>query len=83
VRLWQLTDHSVAALRTFLPGGLFTNVVDPAGWLEDPIVYRNGEPMLGVVTHEQEGLLRATAEELRELETLGFDFERSGASIEF
>jgi hypothetical protein len=83
VRLWHLTDHTMAALRTFLPAGLFTNVVDPAGWLEDPIVYRNGESMLGVVTHEQEGLLRATAEELRELETLGFDFERSSASIEF
>jgi hypothetical protein len=39
--------------------------------------------MLGVVTHEQEGVLRVSSDELRELERLGFDFELAGNSIEY
>jgi hypothetical protein len=83
VRLWRLTGDSIESLRRFLPGGLFSHVVDPAGWLEDPTVYRDGELLLGVVTHEQEGVLRVTAPELRELETLGFDFAPRGSAITY
>jgi hypothetical protein len=83
VRLWRLDSTSAALLESYLPRGLFTNAVNPLGWFEDPLVYRNGELMLGVVTHEQEGVLRVSSDELRELERLGFDFELAGNSIEY
>lgn len=83
VRLWRLVDDTATLLRAFMPQGLFTHAVDPRGWLEDPTVYRQGELMLGVVTHEQEGVLRATADELRELAALGFAFQPAGTSITF
>ncbi len=81
VRLWRLDDGSLELLRGFMPRGLFTHRVDPAGWLEDPIVYRGNEVMLALVTAEQEGLLRVEADELRELERLGFGFSAAGAAI--
>ncbi|HEX6532946.1 MAG TPA: hypothetical protein VF041_00030 [Gemmatimonadaceae bacterium] len=74
IRLWRLDDRTEALLHPYLPQGLFTNAVDPRGWIEDPLVYRNGELMLGVVTHERDGVLRATADEMRELDALGFVF---------
>ena len=83
VRLWALNEEAVVALRTFMSGGLFTHVVDPRGWLEDLAIYRDGALMLGIVTHEQEGVLRATPQEVRELETLGFDFSAHGEAIAF
>lgn len=81
IRLWRLDERTETLLRPFFPRGLFTNAVDPRGWLEDPLVYRNGELMLGVVTHEREGVLRATEDEMRELDALGFTFEPAGARI--
>ena len=83
VRLWALNEGAIASLRTFMSEGLFTHVVDPRGWLEDLAIYRDGALMLGVVTHEQEGVLRATPQEVRELETLGFDFSSHGDAITF
>jgi hypothetical protein len=83
VRLWALNEQAIVSLRTFMSEGLFTHRVDPRGWLEDPVIYRNGALMLGVVTHEQEGVLRATPQEVRELETLGFDFASRGEAITY
>lgn len=83
VRLWRLDEDALQALRAFLPDGLFTHRVDPHGWLEDLMLFRDGQLMLGVVTHQREGLVRVTAEELRELERIGFDFSPEATAIRF
>ena len=49
VRLWRLDADTVPMLRQFMPDGLFTHRVDPRGWLEDPMLFRDGQLMLGVV----------------------------------
>jgi hypothetical protein len=63
VELWRLCDETVSALRVAFPQGYFS--YSPAdAWFEDLLVYRaNGALMLGVITHEQEGVLRVTEEE--------------------
>lgn len=71
VRRWALSEASLAALLPFLPGGLFAWVASPAGWLEDLTVYRGGELVLGIVTHEQEGILRLGADEHAAVAALG------------
>ncbi len=83
VRLWRLDDRAVPLLREFLADGLFTHRVDPRGWLEDPMLFRDNQLVLGVVTHQQEGVLRVTPDELRELERTGFDFSHEATSIRF
>lgn len=83
VRLWRLDDDVMSSLYRFLPDGLFTHRIDPHGWLEDPMLFRDGELMLGVVTHQREGVLRVTPDELRELERIGFDFAHEASAIRF
>jgi hypothetical protein len=83
VRVWRLDEEALQALRAFLPDGLFTHRVDPHGWLEDLMLFRDGELVLGVVTHQREGLVRVTADELRELERIGFDFAPEATAIRF
>ena len=81
LRVWRVDEDALQALRSFLPDGLFTHRVDPHGWLEDLMLFRLGELMLGVVTHQREGVVRVTAEELRELERIGFDFAAEATSV--
>ena len=71
VRLWTLDAESLALLEPFFPDGLFTHGVHERGWLEDLVLYRRGEFLLGVITHEREGLIRVTPAEERELIELG------------
>lgn len=71
VRLFTLNDESLEALLPFIPGGLFHNLASPDGWFEDFACYRNGDLMLGVVTHLQEGTMRLTAEEHAEVAQMG------------
>lgn len=83
LRLWRLDEAALQALHAFLPDGLFTHRVDPHGWLEDPMLFRDGQLMLGVVTHQREGMVRVTTDELRELERIGFDFSPEATAIRF
>ena len=71
VRLWRLTPISLALLEEFLPDGLFTYDTRERGWFEDPLVYRRGELLLGVITHEREGVILVTPEEAANLAALG------------
>jgi hypothetical protein len=63
--LWTLDASSIEALQTLLPDGIFQ--YDPRGgagaWFEDPILYRDGELMLGVLSHEAFAVLRVTDRE--------------------
>lgn len=71
VRLWRLTPLSLALLEEFLPDGLFSHDVQERGWFEDPVLYRGGELLCGVITHEREGYLRVSSDETQELLRLG------------
>jgi hypothetical protein len=70
--LWSLTPDTVALLRDAMPGGVFDYKVGPDLWLEDLALYRTGEFMMGVVTHEHAGVLRVTQQELAELNQMQF-----------
>jgi hypothetical protein len=63
--LWRLTPESIQILRSFLDEGLFTYPAGdwPTGCLENPTFYRAGEVMLGIVSHEREGILRLLTSE--------------------
>lgn len=79
--LWRLNSASFALLQEFLPDGLFTYRSDKDDWLEDPVLYRKGEFMLGVVSHEHEGIVRVTDSERRLLEAEGFAFRPFGSYV--
>lgn len=78
VRLFAFSEASLAALLPFVARGLFHSAPGPAGWLEDFVVYRGGELVFGVVTHEQEGTLRLTAAEHADVAGLGVESIDSG-----
>lgn len=71
VRRWTLNEQSLARLLTFLDDGLFHSPAGPDGWLEDLAIYRRGELVLGVTSHERDGVLRLTPDEHHELAALG------------
>lgn len=71
--VWALTPETLALLREHLSGGLFMSPANAqAVWLEDPLFYRGGELMLGIVSHEGEGVLLLTSLEAAELAAAGF-----------
>ena len=74
-------DASLVALQDFLTGGIFTCEVGAVGWLEDLTLYRRGELMLGIVSHESEGILRVSHEERQLLEQGGFLFHAYGPCV--
>jgi hypothetical protein len=82
VRRWALTADSLAALLPFLSHGLFEPHVGPSGWLEDLAIRRRGELVLGVVTHEREAVLRLTAAEHAEVQSLGVSSSAIGTTID-
>lgn len=73
VRLWALTRESLDELLRFHAAGLLATDVGPNGWLEDLIVYRRGELIFGVVSHEQTIVLRVANDERETLSNMGTD----------
>jgi hypothetical protein len=70
--LWTLSEQSIGVLHQAFPDGLFTHPsCAPEGWCEDVIVYRAGRLMLGIVSHEQEGLLQLSSVEAAAFDQLG------------
>ena len=64
-----------------LPSGLFQfSCGDRTGWAEDPVVYRNGRLMLGIISHEGIAELRISKREEESLATIGLrgDFSEDG-----
>lgn len=81
LELWRLTSKSLTFLEEAFPVGVFRYDAGADGWMEDPMFYRQGELMLGVVSHEGEGILRVTPEERRQLEQDGFPFRLHGTYV--
>ena len=72
VPLWRLSDRTVGLLRQAMPNGFATREYVVDLWLEDITVYRATEFMMGVLSHENGGVLRVTELELQELHATGF-----------
>ena len=68
VRLWSFTGQSLGRLLSFLDDDIVVCPAGPDGWLEDLAVYRDGELLLGIVSHEQEGVLCLTRDELADVD---------------
>jgi hypothetical protein len=81
VRLWSLNKESIERLLSFVDTDLFHWPPGPDGWLEDLILYRRGELVLGLVSHEREGVLRLTPNELAEVASMDIPFERTAEWI--
>jgi|GEM_PF-910823 len=75
VRLWTLSEESLALLLGFFPLGLFHSAAGPDGWFEDLAIYRAGELLLGILSHEGEGVLCLTADEHAAVAALGIGSE--------
>ena len=71
-QIWQLNQHTIEALQRALPGGLLEYEPHEPGWFEDPILYRNKQLMLGVLSHEAFAVLRLSEDEADELANAGF-----------
>lgn len=69
---WTLDQTSLDALKEALEQGLFQYDPSHDAWFENPILYRDGELMLGVLSREAFAVLRLTGAEAEELEAAGF-----------
>lgn len=74
VRLWTFNAESLERLLSFVDEGLFHWPAGPDGWLEDLTVYRRGELLLGLASHEREGVLRLMPQELAAVAALDIPF---------
>ena len=83
VRLWTFNERSLERLLSFLDTSVFHCPAGPDGWLENLTLYRQGELVLGLVSDEQEGVLRLTPSELAEVAALGVPFETTAEWIGF
>jgi len=61
--LWELNDTTEAHLLKCFSNGLVTYRPTTGSWCEDPCLYRGDELMLGIISHENEGVLRIEARE--------------------
>jgi hypothetical protein len=71
-RLWELNAATIGALKNALPGGLLTYDPTGRGWFEDPIFYREGNLVLGVLSHEAFAVLRISVLESARFSAAGF-----------
>ena len=68
---WTLSNESVGVLRRHIADGLFVAPSYSAeGWFEDFTIYRRGEVILGVVSHEGLVVLRFTEQDHAEFSKL-------------
>ena len=70
--LWTLSSETIALLRGAMVDGIFDYNAGGDPWLEDLAAYRRGEFMIGVITHEDGGVLRITPAEVAALNRMGF-----------
>lgn len=71
-KVWGLNATTIGALQLALPGGLLAYDPVERGWFEDPVFYRDGRLMLGVLSHEAFAIMRLSEKESADLATAGF-----------
>jgi hypothetical protein len=62
-RLWEMNPVTIGALQKAMPNGLLSYDPEGRGWFEDPILYREGNLLLGVLSHEAFAVLRLSVAE--------------------
>lgn len=75
--LWELNQTTAGALKQVLPAGLFQYEPSDGSSFEDPVIYREGRLMLGVLSHEAFGVLCISTSESAQLEAAGFPSHES------
>jgi len=75
--LFEFNSQTINALRVAFPQGIF-DYYPSSAWFEDLEVFRGGEMMLGIITHEHEGVLRIFPEERDLLEKAGIAYRLKG-----
>jgi hypothetical protein len=83
VRLWTFNEASLACLVSFIDTGLFHWPAGPDGWFENLTIYRRGELVLGLDSHERKGVLRLTHQEHVEVAALDIPSEPKAESIDY
>ncbi len=83
VRLWAFNHASLERLLTFVDEDICYCPPGPDGWLENLTIYRSAELVLGIVSHEGEGVLRLTPAEHIEVAALDIPSELSAESIRY
>lgn len=63
IELWRFDSLGRSLLRRLMPDGILVANSTEDVWAENLCVYRNGELLLGTVTHEQHATLYVTAAE--------------------
>ena len=76
--LWELNDETEKTLLECFPNGLLSYVPSLGSWCEDPCVFRGEELMLGVISHEHEGVLRIEASEQLALDQAELPYRLKG-----
>jgi hypothetical protein len=76
--LWELNETTEAELLRNFSAGFLTYTPSGSSWCEDPSVFRNGELMLGIISHESEGVLRIRASEQLLLDQLELPYRLKG-----
>jgi hypothetical protein len=76
--LFELNSETISALRVAFPQGIFDYYPASSAWFEDLEVFRAEEMMLGVITHEHEGVLRVSPEERALLDKAGIAYRLKG-----
>lgn len=76
-QLWELNQKVINALKGALPEGLLAYDPGEHGCFEDPVVYRNGHLLLGVLSHEAFAILRLSDSEAADFAAAGFSSHAS------
>ncbi len=76
-QLWELNQATAGALKHVLPAGIFQYEPWGDSWFEDPVIYREGRLMLGVLSHEAFGVLSLSELESAQLAAAGFPSHES------
>ena len=71
-QVWSLNEHTESILTQVFKSGLFAYpaLETPGGWVERPCVYRDGDLVLTIISHESEGMLRLSTAEFDALSTV-------------
>jgi hypothetical protein len=70
--LWELNSDTMGALAHALGAGFLAYDPSGRGWFEDPVIYRDGNLLLGVLSHEAFAVLRISDAEVADLAAAGF-----------
>ena len=77
-QLWRLTPQSAEVLWKAMNGNLLSYFPEGDAWLEDPAFYRGPDLLLGIISHESEGVLRIRPAEQLSLHEAGIPYRLKG-----